>query len=307
MKNYFHVHTIDAPYCTSYPSTGPEPITEAWQTKGVILRNIPFSARECPYRQELDRNFAPVPVRQPPTLTPGILYGMSPDLHNREMLADEQRAKNTVDSALATPCPECGEMLGDHEHPTKGGGERVVTVTTRSTGPRKKQEERAPCPHCGGPMHFNDAGGKTNWECLHRQYEVAAGRMTDPLREKLPVATHTTIAAVGSWIDKQDQSKLHYGKMESGGGAATFSQLRGMKGAGAGPVTPTPVLAPKPTVQWTTIDPAADPATAPAPEPEPEPEPETEEQAAERKLEETRKKDRERKAARRALLKDASK
>lgn len=292
---YYHVHMTVDPYCVSWDhekSSSHEVTAYAQGVGGKMLSGLPFPAKDCPYLLQSLEEQVSTGYRVVRQGVPGPQLG-----------ADIQES---IDEALATLCPTCGETLGDHEHPTKGGGERVVTVTSRSTGPRKKPEERAPCPFCGGPMHFNDAGAKTNFECLYRQFLVASGTITDPLKERLPVATHLDIANLGTWIGKLVIARhdLTYGKMESGAGAATFSQLR-RKAA------PTTILAPKPEPHTVTIDNKFREAEeiavlVPVPE-EVKVHEETEEEAAERKLEETRKKDRERKAARRALLRNAVK
>lgn len=283
--SYYHIHTNVDPYCTSYPDSYTPSQMHALvrSLRGVLLKAMPAPSENCPYRLEMSEQRSLV------------------ERHNEELtILLEADAKAVV-------CSECGETLGDHRHPTVA----AASPDPARSRSRKKPEEREPCPFCGGPMHFNDAGAKTNFECLYRQFLLSSGTITDPLRDRLPVATHVDIVEMGDWIEgvvaTSPVGTLKYGKMEAASGASTFAGLRRIRTTASAPAVTTAEEVPLLTVAefaesmagaaFETAEEMASLVTIP----------EDEEAAAARKLEEVRKKDRERKATRRALLRDAGK
>ena len=303
---YYHIHITRPPYCESSDMRLVTPDEIRYSTGhmgGVLLQDRDFPADTCPYRQEMVRQISPA------------IYAM---VEAAKTAPNAELATMLEEDAKATVCSTCGELLGNHAHPSLVG-HTYTSVTHRSTGKRKRPEERVPCPYCKGVLHFNDAGSKTNLECLQRQMCLDEGTIRDPLRDRLPLMAIPDFIHLADWLKTQASRgvTLEYGKMSASGGAATYSGLR--KGGTLTPVSVTPAF---PPVGGGMAPPPAIPAYTPAPESAPasvetswsgDPEvPQTpvvlsnEEQTAV-KLEETKKKDRERKAARRNLLKNVRK
>ena len=199
-NRWHHVHLNAPPYCYSWSSKEAlfhEVAGRAAALGGVAVPNRDFPALRCPYRLEMERSGS-----TPPSAAASLTA-----VHKAELqVMLEEDAKSVL-------CSECGELYGDHAHPS-GKGE-PVTVLSRSTGPRKKASDRQPCAHCGGPMHWNDHGAKVNMECLVRQMYVDLGIITDPLNDKIPVLTASDFEALGAWIGLKKTAgiTLVYGKM----------------------------------------------------------------------------------------------
>jgi len=108
---------------------------------------------------------------------------------------------------------------------------KVVPVAAKVNEPRKRKEatEHPPCPHCGGKMHWNQAGATINFECLWRQYCMATSRMDDP-NDRLPVFEEADLEGFTEWKNTRKKSRknpLTYGKMAAATGeVATYSALR---------------------------------------------------------------------------------
>lgn len=316
---YYHIHTIDSPYCRDYYQSvwfPQEMEAQAAGVGGVLLSDMSVRTANCPYflemiKQQTTTLQESVQKLKEKQLTSTYRVALTPAQHT-------ELGKLLEEDAKAVLCTECGEVLGKHAHPV-AGGHGTTGVVHRKTGARKRPEDREQCPHCKGPLHFNDAGSKTNLECLQRQMCMYLGYIHDPQRDRLPVMTTKEFVLLAEWIIAQEGKgiTLEYGKMSSSGGAATYSARRSKT------VTPA-VLVPEAMVPASPPSGGGIPPTegTSAPEDfrlpgpprealedmaaEAEAAPLTPEEEAEAKLEATRQKDRERKAKRRELLKNSS-
>ena len=128
-----------------------------------------------------------------------------------------------VNGADAT-CEDCGKPVSDHSC-GGSGGTVVVSGATRSTGPRKKPEERPPCPDCGGAVHFSMPGGLQNVECIMRQWYLDNEVIKTP-NDRLPLYGLDDLAEAVEWA-KDLKDPITYGRMESAaGGSGTYASLR---------------------------------------------------------------------------------
>jgi hypothetical protein len=135
----------------------------------------------------------------------------------------------------AITCSECGEPMDEHGCPGAAGHAPVktVTVTTRSTGPRKPAGYHPTCPACGGRAHFNMGATPINAECMWRQYCMSVGSISDP-SSRLPVMTaEKFVNELAPWVKqrldyaKSDGTTYEYGTIaSSGGGYSTYSAKR---------------------------------------------------------------------------------
>jgi len=135
----------------------------------------------------------------------------------------------------AITCSECGEPMDEHGCPGAASHAPVktVTVTTRSTGPRKPPGFHPTCPACGGRAHFNMGATPINVECMWRQYCLSVGTINDP-SSRLPVLTaEKLVEELSPWIKQRlDEAKssgttYEYGTIaSSGGGYSTYSAKR---------------------------------------------------------------------------------
>lgn len=107
---------------------------------------------------------------------------------------------------------------------------KVVPATSRNkTGvTRKDPTEHPPCPHCGGKMHWNQAGATVNFECMWRQYCLAQGTMSAP-NDRLPIFTDEDMDGFVEWKNTRKRSRknpLSYGRMPSEKGFGTYSAMK---------------------------------------------------------------------------------
>ena len=204
-KTWWHVHSDGDPYCVSYETAAQvqahrDLIRATRNERSEVSGPHEYPASKCPLRKEREARAAHNPTPVP-----------SQAVSLREII-----------------CAECGEPMDTHIHPTKGGAPAAAPAG-RSSGPRKPPTAHPPCPHCGGRLHWNDGGGKVNFECLFRQQMHDLGRITDPMIDRLPVAGADEFVALGKWIEEKRKAgaTLRYGKMEDPGGvASTYSALR---------------------------------------------------------------------------------
>jgi hypothetical protein len=265
----WHVHLETPPFCKSWWKEEAEERARAYgyEYGAPVAGPLEYVARDCPYKQEMEAAIeaeasaaakvkveaegaataaamtetpvpspltgGPLPPPGPFPMMPGMLV---PPLTGTAVGGPPLVASLDLHEIL---CDECGEPMDEHSHPTSATSSSTIV---RTTGPRKKAADRPPCPHCGGPIHWNESGGKVNFECLLRQRLVAVGDVKDPLTERLPVSSAGDIVTLGEWIKEQSAAgaELQYGKMDSAsGGAGTFAKLRPKA-----PPKATPTIAP---------------------------------------------------------------
>jgi hypothetical protein len=249
----YHVHTDESPFCKSWSSEDGQAKATAWagENGGLVVGPYSYTSVMCPYKnqrkealaQREDADDEPrIELPDPPDDAPEETSEQAADAVIEEIEDDEPEPIPAPLSATGTAvaadpasppptttdetvCTVCGEPLDEHTHPTMAGGGRASRLGTT----RKKPEEHPPCPHCGGRIHWNDSGGKVNFECLFRQRLVEQGTITNPLTDRLPIATASDLADLGLWITAKQAAgtPLRYGKMEdAGGGAPTYAALR---------------------------------------------------------------------------------
>lgn len=257
----WHVHLNSAPFCKSWSRENAEERARAYafEYEGEVAGPFDYQARDCPYKQKQETPLTEDERAElfgtgiaAPMTTDNPMAGsneIAPISEEVDPLPDEAvvdevpvMEEPAADPAPApTPsvakgptsgsidlheivCEECGEPMDQHRHPKTGSG------GGSGGGRRKNPAAHGSCPHCGGPLHWNEGGGKVNGECLLRQMMVEDGTITDPMTQRLPIATAVDYAKLGKWIEAKQASgaELRYGKMEAAGGSVggTFAALR---------------------------------------------------------------------------------